>query len=259
MTGPDTRHSSQKPLSCETIMTTVAPARPAAAAGPLSGARLTAAETWIFDLDNTLYPADCNLFAQIDRRMGEFIARHFGIGLDEARQRQKGFFQTHGTTLRGLMVEHALNPADFLDYVHDIDLAPVAPAPHLGAALDRLPGRKVIFTNGTVAHAGRVLGRLGIADRFEAVFDIIAADYLPKPREEPYRRLLDSHGIAPAGAVMVEDMARNLVPAAALGMTTVWVPTTAAWSQPDRPGEAAHIHHTAPDLPAFLAALPDPA
>ena len=229
---------------------------PAPPSGPLSGPALAAAETWIFDLDNTLYPAECNLFAQIDRRMGEFIARHFAVDYDEAKRRQKGFFQSHGTTLRGLMVEHGLDPAGFLDYVHDIDLAVVQAQPQLGAALDRLPGRKVIFTNGTVAHADRVLNRLGIADRFEAVFDIVASDYLPKPREEPYHKLLDSHGIRPRGAVMVEDMARNLVPAAALGMTTIWVPTAAEWSKPERPDETGHIHHTAPDLTAFLAALP---
>lgn len=222
---------------------------------PLSGRALAAAETWIFDLDNTLYSADCNLFAQIDRRMGEFIARQFSVDYDEAKRRQKSFFQTHGTTLRGLMVEHGLDPAAFLDYVHDIDLAVVAAQPQLGAALDRLPGRKVIFTNGTVAHAERVLNRLGIADRFETVFDIVASDYLPKPREEPYRKLLGRHAIRPTGAVMVEDMARNLVPAAALGMTTVWVPTTAEWSKPAQPDDAAHIHHTAPDLTAFLAGL----
>lgn len=222
---------------------------------PLSGPALAAAETWVFDLDNTLYPADCNLFAQMDRRMGEFIAQQFGVDYDEAKRRQKVFFQTHGTTLRGLMVEHGLDPAAFLDYVHDIDLNVVQAQPRLGAALDRLPGRKVVFTNGTVAHAERVLNRLGIADRFETLFDIVASDYLPKPREEPYRKLLGNHRIRPQGAVMVEDMARNLVPAAALGMTTVWVPTTAEWSKPAHPDDTAHIHHTAPDLTAFLTTL----
>lgn len=219
----------------------------------LAGDALRRAETWIFDLDNTLYPARCNLFAQIDQRMGEFICGHFGIALEDAKRQQKGFFNRHGTTLRGLMVEHGIDPAAFLEYVHDIDVSVVPPAPELDAALDRLPGRKMIYTNGTVAHADRVLQRLGIAHHFEAVFDIVSSQYLPKPQETPYRRLLDAHAVDPRSAVMVEDMARNLVPAAALGMTTVWIPTHEAWSAPDD-GDG-HIHHIAPDLTAFLTDL----
>jgi putative hydrolase of the HAD superfamily len=238
--------------------TTPAPALDSApvVAGPLHGAALRGAATWVFDLDNTLYPASCNLFAQVSQRMGEFIARTFAVDLDEARRRQKGFFQTHGTTLRGLMVEHGIAPAEFLDYVHDIDLGVVSTMPALEAALQRLPGRKLIYTNGTVAHADRILRKLGIHQHFEATFDIVASDYLPKPEIAPYRVMLQRHGVDPARAVMVEDMARNLVPAAALGMTTVWVPTTEIWSQPDADGQA-HIHHTAPDLTAFLTGLPD--
>lgn len=235
------------------------PSQPLAATGlppasPLRDAALARAETWIFDLDNTLYPAECNLFAQIDQRMGAFIAELFGVDAVEAKQRQKGFFQAHGTTLRGLMVEHGVDPQAFLDFVHDIDVSVVAPLPSLTEALDRLPGRKLIYTNGTVAHADRVLARLGIADRFEGVFDIVASAYLPKPQESPYRQMVNRYGISPQRAVMVEDMARNLKPAAGLGMTTVWVPTASAWAQPD-PGDD-HIHHVAHDLAAFLAALP---
>lgn len=220
----------------------------------MAGADLARAETWIFDLDNTLYPARCNLFAQIDRKMGEFICSHFGIALEDAKRQQKGFFNRHGTTLRGLMVEHGIDPAAFLEYVHDIDVSVVPVLPELRRALQRLPGRKMIYTNGTVAHAARVLDRLGIADQFESVFDIVASDYLPKPETAPYAKLLAAHGVAPARAVMVEDMARNLAPAAALGMTTIWIPTAEDWSAP--PDEGSYIHHVAPDLTAFLAALP---
>lgn len=227
----------------------------APSAGPLSGAALARAECWLFDLDNTLYPADCNLFAQIDQRMGEFITRLFDIPPDEAKSRQKAFFRAHGTTLRGLMVEHGVDPAEFLEYVHDIDLTVVCDSPLLRTALQRLPGRKIIYTNGTVAHARRVLERLGIADHFETVFDIAASDFLPKPHEAPFRKLLDAHGVVPARAVMVEDMARNLKPAATLGLTTIWVPTDTSWSKPDD-GDDSHIHHVAPDITAFLAALP---
>jgi putative hydrolase of the HAD superfamily len=228
-------------------------------AAPLAGTALRDAETWIFDLDNTLYPAECNLFEQVQRRMTDFIAGVFALDAAAAAEKRKHFFHTHGTTLRGLMVEHGIDPAAFLDFVHDIDLAAVNAMPALDAALTRLPGRKLIFTNGTVAHAERIMRKLGVDRHFEAVFDIVASDYLPKPDITPYRALLARHGIAPAGAVMVEDMARNLKPAAELGMTTVWVPTGAAWSQPDADGHA-HIHHTAPDLTAFLGGLQaDPA
>jgi pyrimidine 5''-nucleotidase len=222
---------------------------------PLSGAALARAEMWVFDLDNTLYPAQCNLFAQIDERMGQFICDHFGISLDEAKSRQKGFFNRHGTTLRGLMVEHGIDPLGFLEYVHDIDVSVVPEMPELDAALRRLPGRKIIYTNGTVAHARRVLDRIGIGSHFDTVFDIVASEYLPKPQETPYRRMLDLHGIPPQRAVMVEDMARNLKPAATLGMTTIWVPTSESWSRPDN-DDHSHIHHVAPDLTAFLASLP---
>lgn len=228
---------------------------PAAAAKTafLAGDALRRAGTWIFDLDNTLYPAHCNLFAQIDQRMGEFICGHFGIALEDAKRQQKGFFNRHGTTLRGLMVEHGIDPAAFLDYVHDIDVSVLPPTPELDTALHRLPGRKMIYTNGTVAHAARVLQRLGISHHFETVFDIVSSDYLPKPQEAPYRKLLAAHGVDPRQAVMVEDMARNLVPAASLGMTTIWIPTTEDWSAPVDGDD--HIHHVAPDLTAFLKEL----
>lgn len=210
-------------------------------------------EVWIFDLDNTLYPAACNLFDQIDRRMGEFIGRLLTIDRAEARVIQKGYFRKHGTTLRGLMLEHGLDPAEFLDYVHDIDLSPVPPNPDLERALDRLDGRKLVFTNGSVPHAERVMARLGVAHHFEAVFDIVASDYVPKPDPAPYRMLIDRHRFDPRAAAMFEDIPRNLVPAAALGMTTVWVPGNPNWSGPNDAGE--HVHHVAEDLAAWLGAL----
>lgn len=221
-------------------------------------APLSDIEVWIFDLDNTLYPASCNLFAQVDRRIGEFIADHFGIPYDEARAMQKRFFRDHGTTLRGLMVEHDVDPIPFLDYVHAIDVTPVAPSPELDRALERLPGRKVIYTNGSVRHAANVTDRLGISRHFDTVFDIVEAGYVPKPDPRPYRELLDRHAIAPHTACMVEDIARNLVPAHALGMTTVWVKSEADWARPDAGGvgTASHIDHTVEDLVAWLAGVP---
>jgi putative hydrolase of the HAD superfamily len=216
--------------------------------------RLDHVETWVFDLDNTLYPAACNLFAQIDRKMGEFISRRFACDLVEAKRIQKGFFQKYGTTLRGLMQEHAEDPAAFLDYVHELDLDVLPPSPALDAALARLPGRKLIFTNGTVRHAERVMARLGVADRFEGIFDIVAADYVPKPDPRPYDEFVRRFAVEPRKAAMFEDIPRNLAPAAALGMTTVWIPGL-GHHQPDE-STAEHIHHVAEDLAAWLGRLP---
>jgi putative hydrolase of the HAD superfamily len=210
-------------------------------------------ETWVFDLDNTLYPAACNLFDQIDRRMGEFIARRFGCDHAEAKRMQKDFFARYGTTLRGLMDEHGMDPAAYLDYVHELDLEALPPSPALDAALARLPGRKLIFTNGTRRHAERVTARLGVERHFEGVFDIVDSDYLPKPDPRPYDAFVRRFAIEPRKAAMFEDIPRNLAPAAALGMTTVWIPGLAR-HQPDE-STAQHIHHVAEDLADWLARL----
>lgn len=180
-------------------------------------------EDWIFDLDNCLYPASTNLFALIDIRMGEYIQRLLACDPVEARGVQKRHFLEHGTTLAGLMRTHDVSPREFLDFVHDIDLARIAADPELVAALDRLPGRKFVFTNADEIYAGRVLDRLGLANAFDGMHDIHAMNYAPKPDPASYRALCDRFGIDPVRAVFIEDMARNLVPAKALGMTTVWV------------------------------------
>lgn len=218
--------------------------------------QLDHAETWIFDLDNTLYPAHCNLFAQIDVKMGAFISNYLNIGLTEARAVQKEYFREHGTTLNGLMQNHGMKPSLFLDYVHDIDYSPVPRSQPLIEALGRLNCRKVVFTNGTVPHAEAVLERLGIADQFEAIFDIVASDYVPKPNPEPYQKLLDEHDIDPKTAVMLEDMARNLEHPAAIGMQTVWVRTDHRWSS-DGADSGNHIHHITDDLAAWLSTYVD--
>jgi putative hydrolase of the HAD superfamily len=207
-------------------------------------------DCWIFDLDNTLYPASCNLFDQVDRRIGEFIADLLQVGPEEARRLQKQYFHQYGTTLHGLMTHHAITPTAFLDYVHAIDVSPVPVSPALGAALAALEGRKLIFTNGSVAHAERVMERLGVGHHFEGVFDIVAANYLPKPNPATYAAMVARHGVDPRAAAMFEDLPRNLVPAAALGMTTVLVRTDAAWAQDGAEGD--HIHHVTDDLIAWL-------
>ena len=217
-------------------------------------------DTWVFDLDNTLYPASCRLFDQIDVKMGEFVSRLLAIEYAEAKRRQKEMFYKYGTTLRGLMVEHGIVPDDFLDYVHDIDHTPVPPNRALDEALHALPGRKLIFTNGTVAHAEKVLARIGITHHFGDIFDIVHSDFIPKPEMAPYAKFVAETGIRPETAAMFEDIARNLEAPHALGMTTVLVvsPENLDAEHLNRAtgGTAKdHIHHITDDLAGFLQGL----
>jgi putative hydrolase of the HAD superfamily len=220
---------------------------------------LTEIETWIFDLDNTLYPGTCRLYAEIEQRMGAFIREELKLDHAAAHALRRGFLERHGTTLKGLMIEYGLAPARFLDYVHDIDLSSVAEDSALGAAIAGLPGRKLVFTNGTQRHAQRVLGRLGLGAHFAAIHDIVACDYTPKPEPSAYAAFVRRYEIAPRRAAMIEDMARNLPPAAALGMTTIWIKDG---PHPEPEGHAAHIHYTvehrmlAPFLTAIAAVAP---
>ena len=178
---------------------------------------------WIFDLDNTLYPSSANLFALIDERMGAYIQTLVGCDAIEAKRIQKAHFREHGTTLSGLMANHDVDPRHFLDYVHDIPMDRLSPNPALAGLLARLPGRKLIYTNGDVTYAGRVLDGLGLSNSFEAIHDIYDSNLLPKPDPRSYDMMCAALGVDPARAIFVEDMARNLKPAKALGMATVWI------------------------------------
>ena len=208
--------------------------------------------TWVFDLDNTLYPAATNLFALIDERMGAFIARRLNLDPAAAHAVQKGFFHAHGTTLRGLMTEHGVDPHEFLADVHDIDMGGIGHAPELVAAIAALPGRKLIFTNADAGYAGRVLARIGLEGAFEAVYDVHAMQYWPKPDARAYAGLCAAHGIDPATALFVDDMARNLAPAKAIGMTTVWVDNGSEQGPDDVP---AGIDLRITDLEAWLTGV----
>lgn len=178
---------------------------------------------WIFDLDNCLYPAATGLFDLIDERMGAYIQRLLGCDPVEAKRVQKAHFHEHGTTLAGLMKEHQVDPHHFLDDVHAISLDRIQPDDRLARGLARLPGRKLVFTNGDAPYARRILGALGIEQHFEELHDIHASDLRPKPDEHGYRLLLERFSIDPTHAAMIEDMAQNLRPAKMLGMTTIWV------------------------------------
>ena len=209
-------------------------------------------ETWIFDLDNTLYPASCRLFDQVQRRMNEYICDLLELTPEEAAEVRRTFFREHGTTLNGLMRVHNIDPHEFLAFVHEIDLACVPPNAELVAALGRLHGRKVVHTNGSVRHAERLLDHLGLSAAFTGIIDIVASDFEPKPALAGYRLLLKRYAVKPETALMVEDIARNLAPAAELGMTTAWIRNDLDWAKTD--AESGFIHHVVDDLAGFLAA-----
>ena len=221
----------------------------------------TRIDAWVFDLDNTLYSPACNLFAQIDVKMRAFIAKLLNVDGNEAYRLQKQYYRDHGTTLAGLMALHDVEPKPFLDFVHDIDVTVVPPNPDLACALERLPGRRLVFTNGTVAHATRVLNQIGIHDHVEQIFDIVHADFVPKPKRETFERFIRSHDIEPTRAAMFEDLDRNLAPAHELGMTTVLVrsaeghadPAVRSWG--DAPADAPHVHYRTDDLTRFLSTI----
>lgn len=205
---------------------------------------------WIFDLDNCLYPASTGLFSLIDERMGAYIGRLLDCGPEEARRIQKAHFHAHGTTLAGLMAEHGVDPHHFLEDVHAIPLDRVAADQRLARGLGRLPGRKFVFTNGDAPYARRVLEAIGVHDQFESLHDIHASELRPKPDPHGYRLLCDSFGIDPTRAVMVEDMAQNLRPAKALGMTTVWVDNGSERGNHD--ADPAHIDLTISNVGEWL-------
>ena len=217
-------------------------------------------EHWVFDLDNTLYPHHVNLWQQVDKRIGEFVAVWLNVSPEEARRIQKDYYRRFGTTMRGMMSLHGVRADDFLAFVHQIDHSPLEPNPAMGAAIAKLPGRKLILTNGSVEHVEKVLERLGLTSHFEGVFDIIAAELEPKPAPQTYKRFLKLHDVDPAKAAMFEDLARNLVIPHQLGMTTVLVVPDGSkqviredWELEGH--DASHVDYVTDDLTAFLAAL----
>jgi putative hydrolase of the HAD superfamily len=216
------------------------------------GCPLGAVETWVFDLDNTLYPASCRLFEQVQVRMNEYICALLSVSLDQAKELRAQYFREHGTTMHGLMAVHRVDPQEFMAFVHDVDLSVVPANPELVAALNGLSGRKLIYTNGSVPHAENLLKHLDISHYFDDIFDIVASEFSPKPAMAPFRVFVERYGVKPRGALMIEDMAKNLAPAAELGMTTAWVKTDVDWAALGSGGD--HINYLVEDLAGFLAA-----
>jgi len=219
-------------------------------------------DTWVFDLDNTLYPHHL-LWQQVDDRIRSYVAEFLKVSKDEAFRVQKDYYKRYGTTMRGLMSEHGLNPDDYLEYVHQIDHSPLEPNPALGAALGKLPGRKLILTNGTRKHADAVMWRLGIHHHFEDVFDIVAAKLEPKPAAKTYERFLARYDVDAAKAAMFEDLARNLEAPHVLGMITVLVVPEGQrevfredWELEGR--DEPHVDYLTDDLAGFLERILKP-
>ena len=216
-------------------------------------------DSWVFDLDNTLYPHHL-LWQQVDDRIRAFIVDFLKVSPDEAFRVQKDYYKRYGTTMRGLMTEHGMKSDDYLEFVHKIDHSPLEPNPTLGAALEKLPGRKLVLTNGTRKHADAVMKRLEIDRHFEDVFDIAAADVDPKPLPQVYKRFLARHEVDPAKAAMFEDLSRNLEVPHQLGMTTVLVVPEGTrevfredWELEGR--DAPHVDHVTDNLVGFLQTI----
>ncbi|MDR3495411.1 MAG: pyrimidine 5'-nucleotidase [Ancalomicrobiaceae bacterium] len=217
-------------------------------------------DTWIFDLDNTLYPARSSLFGQIDDRIRAFVARELGVSLEAAHKLQKDLYRRYGTSLRGLMTEHGFEPKPFLDYVHDIDHSVLDADPRLAKAIGALPGRHFIMTNGTRAHAEKTAAQLGIGEQFDGIFDIVAADLVPKPSPEAYGTFFALHGIEPTHSAMFEDLSRNLAVPHAAGIRTVLVtpqggPATFRDASDETGDKAPHVDFVTDDLAGFLETL----
>jgi len=212
-------------------------------------ARLDHVRNWIFDLDNTLYPHGARLFEQVDRRITDYIARFFKVDRDEAYKIQKGYFHTRGTTLSGLMAEHGVDPYEYLADVHDIEMDVLDENAPLAAAIARLPGRKIIFTNADAPYADKILSKLGLGESFEAIHDVHAAQYRPKPAPEAYQHLCDAYGLDPAQSLFADDMARNLKPAKQIGMTTLWVDNG---SEQGEEGDRDFVDFTTRDITHWL-------
>lgn len=214
---------------------------------------------WVFDLDNTLYPHHINLFSQIDRNMTAYVEELLQIGTEEARSLQKRYYHEHGTTLQGLMIHHGIDPGGFLSRAHAIDYSALLPDVALAGAIRALPGRKFILTNGSVSHAEAAAGALGILDQFDAIFDIVAADYIPKPASGTYDRFATLNGVNMSRAAMFEDLPRNLLAPRNLGMKTVLlVPRDGGmplerWETPG--DEDDHIDYVTDNLTDFLSAI----
>ncbi len=209
-------------------------------------------KTWIFDLDNTLYSADSGIFQQVHELMGKFVSSHLSIDIDEAKQIQKKYYKQHGTTLRGMMDNHGVDPDYFLTEVHKLDYSIVGPNHKLNEELKKLKGRKIIYTNANMQHALNILERLELSNFFDEVYDIKMANYIPKPAIAPYEQLIEQFNINTKSAAMFDDIAKNLVPAKKVGFTSVWIDAGYENFSDDIKASKKYLDHETTNITEFL-------
>ena len=208
--------------------------------------------TWIFDLDNTLYSADSGIFQQVHRLMGEFISKNLNMDMPEAKKLQSKYYKQHGTTLRGLMDNHGIDPDHFLDEVHRLDYSIVGSNKILNEELHKLQGTKIIYTNANKKHVIDVLDRINLTNFFDEIFDIKMAKYIPKPEIKPYEQLIDLYNIDPDTSAMFDDIAKNLVPAKKVNFTSVWIDAGYENFSDDIKASKEYLDFSTRDLSLFL-------
>ena len=212
-------------------------------------------DTWIFDLDNTLYSADSGIFQQVHKLMGKFIVEHLNVNINEAKKIQRRYYKKHGTTLRGLMDNHGIDPDSFLEEVHNLDYSIVSPNLKLAKNLENLNGKKFIFTNANKKHADIILDKLHITNLFEGIFDIKMANYIPKPEIQTYEKLIETYNINPNKTIMFDDIAKNLVPASKKGFTTVWIDVGHENFSDDIASSIKYLDYQTKDLSNWLSSI----
>jgi len=205
---------------------------------------------WIFDLDNTLYSGKTKVFEQVDKRMSKYISNKLDVSVEEAKKIQKNYFYKYNTTLNGMIKNHKIDPNEFLEFVHDINIDFLQKDPELEKEIEKLNGKKIIFTNGSRKHALNVTKRIGIDQLFDDIFDIVDCNFIPKPSIEPYKKLVEKHKIDPKLCVFIEDIARNLKPAYEMGMKTVWIENEEPWAS--KFSDSNFVNYKTNNLSEFL-------
>ena len=208
--------------------------------------------TWIFDLDNTLYSADSGIFQQVHQLMGEFISKNLNMDMSDAKKLQSKYYKQHGTTLRGLMDNHGIDPDHFLDEVHRLDYSIVGSNKTLNEELHKLEGRKIIYTNANKKHVIDVLDRIDLSNFFDEIFDIKMANYIPKPELKPYEQIINLFNIKPESSAMFDDIAKNLVPAKKVNFTSVWIDAGYENFSDDIKASKEYLDFSTRDLSLFL-------
>ena len=208
--------------------------------------------TWIFDLDNTLYSADSGIFQQVHTLMGEFVSNYLKIEIKEAKELQKKYYKQYGTTLRGMMDYHNVDPDYFLAEVHRLDYSIIGPNKILNKELEKLEGRKIIYTNANRKHTNDVLEKLELTHMFKEIFDIKDANYIPKPEIMPYKQFIKNFEIDTSSAIMFDDIAKNLVPAKNVGLNSVWIDAGYENFSDDIASSKKYLDYETKDIPKFL-------